>query len=187
MTASLTQLGVQVTQFVRDALVFATLQAPPLSEALHERYREHGVDLQLGATEIPPAPTSSLRDRRRAERRARRGRRSRGPQRIVVNERFETSKPGVYAVGDVAEFFDPLFGRHRRIEHWSNAAYHGTTLGRILAGEDARYDIVSSSSRSSSAARSSRSATRRATTRPRSRATSARTAPSSGSSATARQ
>ena len=64
--------------------------------------------------------------------------------RIVVNERFETARPGVYAIGDVAEFFDPLFGRHRRIEHWSNAAYHGTTLGQILAGdEDARYDIVS--------------------------------------------
>jgi 3-phenylpropionate/trans-cinnamate dioxygenase ferredoxin reductase subunit len=63
---------------------------------------------------------------------------------VVVNERFETSQPGVYAIGDVAEFYDPLYGRHRRIEHWSNAAYHGTTLGRILAGEDARYDVVSS-------------------------------------------
>src|SRR3982750_1115238 len=47
VTASLTQLGVQVTQVVREPLVFATLQAPPLSEALHERYREHGVDLRL--------------------------------------------------------------------------------------------------------------------------------------------
>jgi len=36
-----------------------------------------------------------------------------------------------------------VFGRFRRIEHWSNAAYHGTTLGRILAGSDDRYDIVS--------------------------------------------
>jgi NADPH-dependent 2,4-dienoyl-CoA reductase/sulfur reductase-like enzyme len=61
-----------------------------------------------------------------------------------VNERFETSRPGVYAIGDVAEFFDPVFGRHRRIEHWSNSAYHGTTLGKILAGEDTRYDTVSS-------------------------------------------
>ena len=62
---------------------------------------------------------------------------------IVVDERFRTARAGVYAIGDVAEFYDPLYGRHRRIEHWSNAAYHGTTLGRILAGEDARYDIVS--------------------------------------------
>jgi 3-phenylpropionate/trans-cinnamate dioxygenase ferredoxin reductase component len=64
---------------------------------------------------------------------------------IVVDERFRASRDGVYAVGDVAEFFDPLYGRHRRIEHWSTAAYHGTTLGKILAGDpDARYDTVSS-------------------------------------------
>jgi 3-phenylpropionate/trans-cinnamate dioxygenase ferredoxin reductase subunit len=145
VTASLTQLGVQVTQIVREPLVFAALQAPALSEALHERYREHGVDLRLGATEIPAGadfvvagvgvePNVELG--RDAGLEVRSG--------IVVNERFETSKPGVYAIGDVAEFFDPVFGRHRRIEHWSNAAYHGTTLGRILAGEDARYDVVSS-------------------------------------------
>jgi 3-phenylpropionate/trans-cinnamate dioxygenase ferredoxin reductase component len=145
VTASLTQLGVQVTQIVREPLVFAALQAPALSDALHERFREHGVDLQLGATEIPAdadfvvagigvEPNVELA--RDAGLDVQSG--------IVVNERFETSKPGVYAIGDVAEFFDPVFGRYRRIEHWSNAAYHGTTLGRILAGEDARYDAVSS-------------------------------------------
>src|SRR4051812_29696390 len=145
VTASLTQLGVHVTQIVREPLVFAPLQAPALSEALHERFREHGVDLRLEATEIPDGadfvvagvgvePNVELA--REAGLDVRSG--------VVVNERFETSKPGVYAIGDVAEFFDPLFGRHRRIEHWSNAAYHGTTLGKILAGEDVRYDIVSS-------------------------------------------
>jgi 3-phenylpropionate/trans-cinnamate dioxygenase ferredoxin reductase component len=145
VTASLTQLGLEVTQVVRDDHVFAALQAPPLSEALHERYREHGVDLRLGASDIPHGadfvvagigvePNVELGKDAGLE--VRSG--------IVVNERFETSKPGVYAIGDVAEFYDPLFGRHRRIEHWSNAAYHGTTLGRILAGEDARYDVVSS-------------------------------------------
>ena len=53
---------------------------------------------------------------------------------VITDERFATSRPGVYAIGDVAEFYDPVFGRRRRIEHWSNAAYHGTTLGQILAG-----------------------------------------------------
>jgi 3-phenylpropionate/trans-cinnamate dioxygenase ferredoxin reductase subunit len=145
VTASLTQLGVEVTQIVREPLVFAALQAPSLSEALHERFREHGVDLRLDAEDVPAGadfvvagvgvePNVELG--RDAGLEVRSG--------IVVNERFETSKPGVYAIGDVAEFFDPLFGRHRRIEHWSNAAYHGTTLGKILAGEDARYDVVSS-------------------------------------------
>jgi len=144
VTASLTLLGVRVTQVVREPMVFATLQAPPLSEALHETYRAHGVDLRLSATEIPDGelvvagigvdPNVELA--RDAGLEVRSG--------VVVDERFSTGRPGVYAIGDVAEFYDPVFRRYRRIEHWSNAAYHGTTLGRILAGdEDARYDIVS--------------------------------------------
>jgi 3-phenylpropionate/trans-cinnamate dioxygenase ferredoxin reductase component len=63
---------------------------------------------------------------------------------VVVNERFETSTPGVYAAGDVANFFDPLFGRQRRIEHWSNANYQGSTVGKILASQGGGYDTVSS-------------------------------------------
>jgi NADPH-dependent 2,4-dienoyl-CoA reductase/sulfur reductase-like enzyme len=62
---------------------------------------------------------------------------------IVVNERFETNVPDVYAVGDVANFFDPLFQRRRRIEHWSNANYQGTEVGNVLAGADGGYDTVS--------------------------------------------
>ena len=144
VTASLTLLGVRVTQIVREPYLFPALECPPLSESLHERYRSHGVDLRLEASEIPEAdlvvagigvePNVELA--RDAGLEVRSG--------VVVDERFATSRPGVYAIGDVAEFFDPVFGRHRRIEHWSNAAYHGTTLGKILAGdEDARYDIVS--------------------------------------------
>lgn len=145
VTASLTALGVQVTQVVREPLVFATLQAPPLSEALHETFREHGVDLRLDATEIPQDADLTVAGvgvdpnvelAREAGLEVQSG--------VVVDERFRTSRDGVYAIGDVAEFYDPIFRRHRRIEHWSNAAYHGTTLGRILAGEDARYDTVSS-------------------------------------------
>jgi NADPH-dependent 2,4-dienoyl-CoA reductase/sulfur reductase-like enzyme len=63
---------------------------------------------------------------------------------VVVNERFETNVPDIYAVGDVANFHDPVFGRRRRIEHWSNANYQGTEVGKILAGADGGYDIVSS-------------------------------------------
>src|SRR5439155_11350064 len=143
ITASLTQLGVRVTHVVRDPMVFANLQAPPLSESLHAVYRERGVDLRLGATEVPAAditvagigvvPNVELAQAAGLE--VRSG--------IVVDERFATARPGVYAIGDAAEFFDPVFHRFRRIEHWSNAAYHGTTLGRILAGADERYDIVS--------------------------------------------
>ena len=144
VTASLTQLGLQVALVVREPALFSVVECPPLSEALHDTYREHGVDLRLGETELPSAdlvvagigvePNVELaRDAGLEVRKA-----------VVVDERFRTSREGVYAIGDVAEFYDPLYRRHRHIEHWSNAAYHGTTLGRILAGEDARYDTVSS-------------------------------------------
>ncbi len=143
ITASLTHLGVHVTQIVRDEMLFASLQAPPLSEALEALYRERGVDLRLATAEIPEAELTvagigvvpNVELARDAGLEVRSG--------IVVDERFATARPGVYAIGDVAEFYDPVFGRSRRIEHWSNAAYHGTTLGRILAGTDDRYDIVS--------------------------------------------
>jgi NADPH-dependent 2,4-dienoyl-CoA reductase/sulfur reductase-like enzyme len=62
---------------------------------------------------------------------------------IVVNEQFETNVPDVYAVGDVANFFDPLFQRRRRIEHWSNANYQGTEVGKVLAGAGGGYDTIS--------------------------------------------
>jgi 3-phenylpropionate/trans-cinnamate dioxygenase ferredoxin reductase subunit len=144
VTASLTQRGVQVTHVVREPGPFWQLEAPPFSEALADRFRATGVDLRLEASEIPDAdlvvagvgvqPNVDLA--RDAGLEVREG--------IVVDERFATARPGVYAIGDVAEFYDPVYRRHRRIEHWSNAAYHGTQLGKILAGdEDARYDIVS--------------------------------------------
>src|SRR6266566_4388944 len=63
---------------------------------------------------------------------------------VLVNQRFETQAPGVFAAGDVANFFDPLYGRQRRIEHWSNANYQGTEVGKVLAGSGSGYDTVSS-------------------------------------------
>jgi 3-phenylpropionate/trans-cinnamate dioxygenase ferredoxin reductase subunit len=145
VAASLTVLGLSVTHVVREPAMFAALECPPLSEALYDRYREHGVDVRLESSEIAAAdfvvagvgvqPNVELAQDAGLE--VRSG--------IVVDERFRTSREGVYAIGDVAEFYDPVFRRHRRIEHWSNAAYHGTTLGRFLAGEEqARYDTVSS-------------------------------------------
>jgi NADPH-dependent 2,4-dienoyl-CoA reductase/sulfur reductase-like enzyme len=144
VTASLTMIGVEVTQIVRDPLVFAPLEAPPLSEALHDMFRAHGVDLRLNESDVPKGAdltVAGIGVVPNVELAADAGLEVKSG--VVVNERFETSQPGIYAIGDVAEFFDPLYGRHRRIEHWSNASYHGTTLGQILAGDDARYDTVS--------------------------------------------
>ena len=61
---------------------------------------------------------------------------------VLVDERFATNVPGIWAVGDIASFHDPVFGHRRLIQHWTNANHQGERLGRLLAGEDAPYDQV---------------------------------------------
>jgi NADPH-dependent 2,4-dienoyl-CoA reductase/sulfur reductase-like enzyme len=62
---------------------------------------------------------------------------------VKVNEYLEASAPGVYAAGDVASFFDPLYERHRRIEHWDTAIQHGRVAGKNMAGKHEPYAAVS--------------------------------------------
>jgi 3-phenylpropionate/trans-cinnamate dioxygenase ferredoxin reductase component len=59
---------------------------------------------------------------------------------IVVDERFRSTLPDVYAIGDVARYPDATTGRLRRIEHWSSANAQGGHLGRQLAGSRDAYD-----------------------------------------------
>lgn len=59
---------------------------------------------------------------------------------IVVDEHLQTSAPGVFAAGDVANAFHPFYGEHVRVEHWANALNQGPVAARnMLASADA-YD-----------------------------------------------
>jgi 3-phenylpropionate/trans-cinnamate dioxygenase ferredoxin reductase subunit len=160
--ASLRHLGLDVTLIHLGSGLFDVLGSRDLSEQLAELYRAHGVDLLL---EEEVAGFAGDRVLRSVETKS--GLRVEADlavvgvgvipnvdfldgsgievdNGVVVNARFETSAPGVYAAGDVANFFDPLYERQRRIEHWSNASYQGTEVGRILAGAEGGYDTVSS-------------------------------------------
>ena len=159
--ASLRALGLEVSVLERYELLFQVLAAPELSQGLAGLYRERGVDVVLGDS------VAAFRGNGRLEAvETQDGRTIPAdlavvgigvvPQTaflegsgieldngIVVDERFRTSAPGVWAAGDAARFPDPVFARPRRIEHWSNANYQGTEVGKALAGEEARYDSVS--------------------------------------------
>jgi NADPH-dependent 2,4-dienoyl-CoA reductase/sulfur reductase-like enzyme len=54
---------------------------------------------------------------------------------VAVNEYLETSRRDIYAAGDVASYYDVLFDKHRRAEHWDNAVSQGQHCARVLAGD----------------------------------------------------
>ncbi len=62
---------------------------------------------------------------------------------ILVNERCQTNLPGIYAAGDCCAVLDPLFGKHRVIDHWDHAVVTGSLAGRNMSGADEAYAAVS--------------------------------------------
>jgi NADPH-dependent 2,4-dienoyl-CoA reductase/sulfur reductase-like enzyme len=144
-----------------DAL-YASLQNPPLSASLERLYREHGVEVILGdkvaefrgrdgkltgavtdggreieaelaIVGVGVQPSTAYLEGSGVDL-------ERGT--VLVDERFASNVPGVWAVGDIANFHDPVFGHRRLIQHWTNANHQGERLGRLLAGDDAPYDQV---------------------------------------------
>ena len=59
---------------------------------------------------------------------------------IVVDAALRTSDPNIFAAGDVASAFHPLYGRHIRVEHWANARQQPKAAAASMLGKDASYD-----------------------------------------------
>ena len=58
---------------------------------------------------------------------------------ILVNEYLETSSSDVYAAGDVARFYSPIYGKSIRVEHYDVAVGHGDVAGSNMAGRRIPY------------------------------------------------
>jgi 3-phenylpropionate/trans-cinnamate dioxygenase ferredoxin reductase component len=157
--ASLRLRGLDVTLVEMGPRLMPQLGSPELSDQLAGLYREQGVEVlldtelaelsgngrlltgartkdgttiegYLAVVGIGVVPNVELAQEAGAE----------VDNGIVVDERFRTSLPDVYAIGDVARYPDPTAGRLRRIEHWSSANAQGGHLGRQLAGSQDPYD-----------------------------------------------
>jgi 3-phenylpropionate/trans-cinnamate dioxygenase ferredoxin reductase subunit len=61
---------------------------------------------------------------------------------VVTDHALRASAPDVFAAGDVAASFHPLYGRHVRVEHWANALHGGPAAARSMLGQDVTYDRV---------------------------------------------
>ena len=61
---------------------------------------------------------------------------------IVVDAGLQSSAPGVFAAGDVANAFRPFYDRHVRVEHWANALAQGEAAARAMLGKDVSYEQI---------------------------------------------
>jgi 3-phenylpropionate/trans-cinnamate dioxygenase ferredoxin reductase subunit len=58
----------------------------------------------------------------------------------VTSARLETSVPGVFAAGDVANALHPFYAGALRVEHWANALNQPKVAARAMLGKPAAYD-----------------------------------------------
>lgn len=58
---------------------------------------------------------------------------------VIVDEFCRTSLDGVYAAGDVANHYHPLYDRRMRVEHYDNALSQGAVAARNMLGRPEAY------------------------------------------------
>jgi 3-phenylpropionate/trans-cinnamate dioxygenase ferredoxin reductase component len=161
VTASLRQLGVEVTAVDGQRAPLARVLGEEVGAVLAEIHRDKGAELLL------EDGVAAFEGVHRVERvRTRKGRflacdfvvagigvtpntellaaaGAKVNNGILVDERCRTSLPDVYAAGDVTNHHHPIFGR-LRVEHWNNAYRQGLAAARSMVGGDQPYDYLHS-------------------------------------------
>lgn len=61
---------------------------------------------------------------------------------ILCNAQLETNIPGIYAAGDIADFYDPILEMRYRMGTWNNAGAHGKVVALNMMGGSEEYDDV---------------------------------------------
>ncbi|MFQ5850360.1 MAG: NAD(P)/FAD-dependent oxidoreductase [Candidatus Binatia bacterium] len=58
---------------------------------------------------------------------------------VLVNEYLESSVPGIFAAGDVAETYYPRLGEYRILANWNKAIEQGKIAGKNMTGMKEKY------------------------------------------------
>ncbi len=160
VAASLRQLGLDVTGIVSSAFPLEKVLGPEVGEELAKIHLEHGV--HLVADDRVAAIEGETRVERVITTKGRlipcdvavlaigvepvvdlaAGTPIEVDDGIVADELFRTNVLGVFAAGDVANAFHPVFGRTLRVEHWQNARRQGRAAARSMLGKGRPFDQI---------------------------------------------
>jgi len=61
---------------------------------------------------------------------------------IVTDARLAASAPGIFAAGDVANAWHPVYRRQIRVEHWANALHQGPAAAQAMLGKKVSFDHI---------------------------------------------
>ena len=149
VTASLRQMGVEVTAVEGHPVPLARVLGPEVGAVLADIHREKGVELVLedsiaafeGEGRVKRVRTkkggvlpcdfvvAGIGIQPNTELLAAAG--AKVDNGVLVDEHCRTSLSDVYAAGDVANHLHPLFGR-LRVEHWNNGFQQGRAAARAM-------------------------------------------------------
>jgi NTE family protein len=161
IAASLVTRGVATTLIAKKDLVYEKLCSPEVSDFFVEYFRARGVDFIFGeevkefwgTTKIEGIVTSSgkrlpcdivaigIGVRPEVHFLADSGINVDGG--VLVDQYLETNQSGIYAAGDVANFYNPIARARYRAEHWDNAVKQGRLAAWNMLGERQSWRTVS--------------------------------------------
>lgn len=61
---------------------------------------------------------------------------------ILCDDHLETNVKGIFAAGDIADFYDPILEMRYRMGTWNNAGAHGKVVALNMMGGDGKYHDV---------------------------------------------
>lgn len=161
LTSAFVQNGVHTTMLVREDKLFSKLYSDDLSRFFEDYYKEKGVEI------IFRDEAERLEGEQRVEKVITKGGRELDCQMasigigvipevdflkdagvelqngVVVDEYLRSAHPDIFAAGDVANYYDPVFGKRRRVEHWDNAIKQGGLAAENMLGRERPYNMVS--------------------------------------------
>jgi NADPH-dependent 2,4-dienoyl-CoA reductase/sulfur reductase-like enzyme/nitrite reductase/ring-hydroxylating ferredoxin subunit len=153
VAASLRSRGLDVIVVAPESVPFERTLGAEVGGLLRQTHERHGVEFRLGRTlariharevvlddqSTVPADLVVMGVGVKPDTRLAEAAGLRVDNGVLVDERLETSSPGVFAAGDIARYPDPATGERIRVEHWVAAQRQGQSAARNLLGHDRRF------------------------------------------------